>query len=147
MKVSLKNKALSIFVMLFLMFNFMSWTIINIKYSGVIKSSIVEHFFAVKTFSDDIVANMLSQKMNGNKQQNSKKDTDKKDFYKITDFLVPSVVYKDILNSNFNFNIFNTDTLFVKNYLSKEIEYPLKIPFWLLSVFLLLLTKILFNGL
>lgn len=145
MKVSLKNKALSLFVVLFLMLNFMSLTITSIKYSGVIKSSIVEHFFAVKTFSDDIVAKMLSQKMNGNKQQNSNKDTDKKDFNKITEFLVPAVVYKTTLNSNFNFNNINNDILFMTNYLSKEIEYPLKIPFWLLSVFLLLLTKILVN--
>ena len=145
MKVSLKNKALSLFVVLFLMLNFMSLTITSIKYSGVIKSSIVEHFFAVKTFSDDIVANMLSQKMNGNKQQSSKKDTDKKDFNKIIEFLVPSIVYKTSLNSGFSFNNVNNGVLFLTNYLSKEIEYPLKIPFWLLSVFLLLLTKILFN--
>lgn len=145
MKVSLKNKALSLFVMLFLMFNFMSLTITNIKCSGVIKSSMVEHFFAVKTFSDDIVANMLSQKMNGNKQQKSKKDTDKKGLNKITEFLIPSIVYKTTLNSNLNFNNVNNGVLFITNYLSKEIEYPLKIPFWLLSVFLLLLTKILFN--
>ena len=145
MKVSLKNKALSFFVVLFLMFNFMSLTITNIKNTDVIKSSIIEHFFAVKTFSDDIVANMLSQKMNGNKQQNSKKDTDKKDFNKITEFLVPAIVYKTTLNLSFNANNINSDILFLTNYLSKEIEYPLKIPFWLLSVFLLLITKILFN--
>ena len=145
MKVSLKNKALSFFVVLFLMFNFMSLTITNIKNTDVIKSSIIEHFFAVKTFSDDIVANMLSQKMNGNKQQNSKKDTDKKDFNKITEFLVPAIVYKTTLDSSFNFNSANSGTPYITNYLSKEIEYPLKIPFWLLSVFLLLITKILFN--
>lgn len=143
MKVSLKNKALSLFIVLFLMFNFMSLTITNINNTDVVKSSIFEHFFAVKTFSDDIVANMLSQKMNNNKQQKSNKDTDKKDFNKITEFLVPSIVYKTTLNSSFNFN--NVDILFIVNYLSKVIEYPLKIPFWLLSVFLLLLTKILFN--
>ena len=79
MKVSLKNKALSLFIMLFLVFNFASLIITNIKNADVVKSSMVEHFFAVKTFSDDIVANMLSQKMNGNKQQRSKKNTDKKD--------------------------------------------------------------------
>ena len=143
MKVSLKNKALSLFIVLFLMFNFMSLTITNINNTDVVKSSIFEHFFAVKTFSDDIVANMLSQKMNNNKQQKRNKDTDKKDFNKITEFLVPSIVYKTTLNSSFNFN--NVDILFIVNYLSKVIEYPLKIPFWLLSVFLLLLTKILFN--
>ena len=82
MKVSLKNKALSLFIMLFLMFSFASLTITNIKNTDIVKSSMVEHFFAVKTFSDDIVANMLSQKMNGNKQQRSKKNTDKKDFNK-----------------------------------------------------------------
>ena len=145
MKVSLKNKALSLFIVLFLMFNFMSLTITNIKNSDIVKSSIIEHFFAVKTFSDDIVANMLSQKMNGNKQENSKKNSDKKDFNKITEFLVPSIVYKTTLNSSFNFNNINKGILLLTNYLSKEIEYPLKIPFWLLSVFLLLLTKILFN--
>ncbi len=145
MKVSLKNKALSLFIVLFLMLNFMSLTITNIKNTDVIKSSIIEHFFAVKTFSDDIVANMLSQKMNGNKQQKNNKNSDKKDFNKITEFLVPAIVYKTILNSGFNFNNINSDILFLTNYLSKEIEYPLKIPFWLLSVFLLLLTKILFN--
>lgn len=145
MKVSLKNKALSLFIMLFLMFNFASLIITNIKNTDVVKSSMVEHFFAVKTFSDDIVANMLSQKMNGNKQQRSKKNTDKKDFNKITEFLVPSTVYKTTLNSSFNFNNINNGILFITNYFSKEIEYPLKIPFWLLSVFLLLLTKILFN--
>ena len=145
MKVSLKNKALSLFVVLFLMLNFMSLTVTNIKNTGVFKSSIVEHFFAVKTFSDDIVAKMLSQKMNGDKQQNSKKNSDKKEFNKITEFLVPSMVYKTTLNSSFNFN--NVDITFIANYLSKVIEYPLKIPFWLLSVFLLLLTKILFNAL
>ena len=145
MKVSLKNKALSLFIMLFLMFNFASLIITNIKNTDVVKSSMVEHFFAVKTFSDDIVANMLSQKMNGNKQQRSKENTDKKDFNKITEFLVPSTVYKTTLNSSFNFNNINNGILFITNYFSKEIEYPLKIPFWLLSVFLLLLTKILFN--
>lgn len=145
MKVSLKNKALSLFIMLFLMFSFASLTITNIKNTDIVKSSMVEHFFAVKTFSDDIVANMLSQKMNGNKQQRSKKNTDKKDFNKITEFLVPSTVYKTTLNSSFNFNNINNGILFITNYFSKEIEYPLKIPFWLLSVFLLLLTKILFN--
>ena len=145
MKVSLKNKALSLFVVLFLMFNFMSLTITNISNTDVVKSSIFEHFFAVKTFSDDIIANMLSQKMNGTKQQKSNKDTDKKDFNKITEFLVPSIVYKTLLNSGFSFNNVNNGVLFLINYLSKEIEYPLKIPFWLLSVFLLLLTKILFN--
>ena len=127
------------------MFNFASLIITNIKNTDVVKSSMVEHFFAVKTFSDDIVANMLSQKMNGNKQQRSKKNTDKKDFNKITEFLVPSTVYKTTLNSSFNFNNINNGILFITNYFSKEIEYPLKIPFWLLSVFLLLLTKILFN--
>jgi hypothetical protein len=145
MKVSLKNKALSLFIMLFLMFNFASLIITNIKNADVVKSSMVEHFFAVKTFSDDVVANMLSQKMNGNKQQRSKENTDKKDFNKITEFLVPSTVYKTTLNSSFNFNNINNGILFITNYFSKEIEYPLKIPFWLLSVFLLLLTKILFN--
>ena len=143
MKVPLKNKALSLFVVFFLVLNFMSLTITNIKNTDVIKSSIVEHFFAVKTFSDDIVANMLSQKMNGNKQQKNNKNSDKKDFNKITEFLVPSMVYKTTLTSTFNFN--NVNIEFIANYLSKEIEYPLKIPFWLLSVFLLLLTKILFN--
>ncbi|WP_372519813.1 hypothetical protein [Candidatus Ruminimicrobiellum ovillum] len=122
----------------------MSLTITNIKSSNVIKSGIVEHFFAAKSFSDDIVANMLSKKMNGNKQK-SKKDTDKKDFNKITEFLVPSIVYKTSLNFGFSFNNVNNGVLFLINYLSKEIEYPLKIPFWLLSVFLLLLIKILFN--
>ena len=145
MRVFLEKKILSLFIIFFLMFNFMSLTITNIKSSGVIKSSMVEHFFAVKTFSDDIVANMLSQKMNGNKQQKSKKDTDKKGLNKITEFLIPSIVYKTTLNSNLNFNNVNNGVLFITNYLSKEIEYPLKIPFWLLSVFLLLLTKILFN--
>ena len=145
MKVSLKNKALSLFIMLFLVFNFASLIITNIKNTDIVKSSMVEHFFAVKTFSDDIVANMLSQKMNGNKQQRSKKNTDKKDFNKITEFLVPSTVYETTLNSSFNFNNINNGILFITNYFSKEIEYPLKIPFWLLSVFLLLLTKILFN--
>lgn len=145
MKVSLKSKVLSLFVMLFLMFNFMSLTITNIKNSDVIKSGMIEHFFSVKAFSDDIIANILSQKMNGNKQQNSKKDTDRKDFNKITEFLIPSIVYRTTLNFGFNFNNVNNDILSIANYLSKEIEYPLKIPFWLLSVFLLLLTKILFN--
>ena len=145
MKVFFKKETLSLFVMFFLMFNFMSLTITNIKNSDIVKSSIIEHFFAVKTFSDDIVANMLSQKMNGNKQENSKKNSDKKDFNKITEFLVPSIVYKTTLNSSFNFNNINNGILFITNYFSKEIEYPLKIPFWLLSVFLLLLTKILFN--
>ena len=145
MKVFFKKETLSLFVMFFLMFNFMSLTITNIKNSDIVKSSIIEHFFAVKTFSDDIVANMLSQKMNGNKQENSKKNSDKKDFNKITEFLVPSIVYKTTLNSSFNFNNINKGILLLINYLSKEIEYPLKIPFWLLSVFLLLLTKILFN--
>ena len=145
MKVSLKNKALSFFVVLFLMFNFMSLTITNISNTDVVKSSIFEHFFAVKTFSDDIIANMLSQKMNGNKKQNNKKDTDKKDFNKISEFLMPSIISEIMSNSNLNFNSLNSDILLITNYLSKEIEYPLKIPFWLLSVFLLLLTKILFN--
>ena len=145
MKVSLKNKALSLFVVLFLMFNFMSLTITNISNTDVVKSSIFEHFFAVKTFSDDIIANMLSQKMNGNKKQNNKKDTDKKDFNKISEFLMPSIISEIMSNSNLNFNSLNSDILLITNYLSKEIEYPLKIPFWLLSVFLLLLTKILFN--
>lgn len=145
MKVSLKNKALSLFVVLFLMFSFMSLTITNISNTDVVKSSIFEHFFAVKTFSDDIIANMLSQKMNGNKKQNNKKDTDKKDFNKISEFLMPSIISEIMSNSNLNFNSLNSDILLITNYLSKEIEYPLKIPFWLLSVFLLLLTKILFN--
>ena len=143
MKVPLKNKALSLFVVFFLVLNFMSLTITNIKNTDVIKSSIVEHFFAVKTFSDDIVANKKKKKMNGNKQQKNNKNSDKKDFNKITEFLVPSMVYKTTLTSTFNFN--NVNIEFIANYLSKEIEYPLKIPFWLLSVFLLLLTKILFN--
>ncbi len=145
MKVSLKNKVLSLFVMFFLMFNFMSLTINNIRNTDVIKSSIVEHFFTMKSFSDDIVANMLAQKMNGNKQQNSKKDTNKKDFNKISEFLVPAIISKTILNPGLSFNNVNSNALFITNYLSKEIEYPLKIPFWLMSVFLLLLTKILFN--
>lgn len=146
MKVSLKSRVLSLFVMFFLMFNFMSLTITNIKNSDVIKSGMLEHFFSVKTFSDDIIANMLSQKMNANKQQNNKKNTDKKDFNRIiSEFLIPSIISETVLNSNLNFNGISSDILFITNYLSKEIEYPLKIPFWLLSVFLLLLTKILFN--
>ncbi|MBQ4178184.1 MAG: hypothetical protein II598_00395, partial [Elusimicrobia bacterium] len=118
----------------------MSLTITNISNTDVVKSSIFEHFFAVKTFSDDIIANMLSQKMNGNKKQNNKKDTDKKDFNKISEFLMPSIISEIMSNSNLNFNSLNSDILLITNYLSKEIEYPLKIPFWLLSVFLLLLT-------
>ena len=146
MKVSLKSRVLSLFVMFFLMFNFMSLTITNIKNSDVIKSGMLEHFFSVKNFSYDIIDNMLSKKLNANKQQNNKKNTDKKDFNRIiSEFLIPSIISETVLNSNLNFNGISSDILFITNYLSKEIEYPLKIPFWLLSVFLLLLTKILFN--
>ena len=62
MKVFSKMKILSLFILFFFMFNVTSLILTNIRYGDVVGLNITENFFAVKTFSDNIVAKMLSNK-------------------------------------------------------------------------------------
>lgn len=143
MKVFSKMKILSLFILFFFMFNVTSLILTNIRYGDVVGLNITENFFAVKTFSDNIVAKMLSNKMQNSKQHKTenKKEQDKSEVY---EFLLPSIVLPSVSNFGLSFNMNAFVGVCVQKYLNTEVEYPLKIPFWF-SIFLLLLTKILFN--
>ena len=144
MKVSVKIRILSLFIMFFLVFNIVSLILTNIKYNDFSLLSITEQFFSVRSFSSDIVENLFLQKMQGNKQHKktneSKQKNNKENYFLLTDRIVPT-----LLSINIVLNMFpNTNIIYIQNCLNKEINYPLKIPFWQL-IFLLLILKILFN--
>lgn len=146
MKVFSNLKILSLFVIFFLMFNIFSLILNNIKNGEFIGLNVTEQFFSVKNFSDNIIKQMLSNKMFTNKQhkkdsKNSKKEQNNNKFY---EFLLPSITLPVLSSSYFSFNMYAFVSFHVINYLSTEIEYPLKIPF-LLCIFLMLILKMLFN--
>ena len=137
MKVFFKIKFLSLFIIFFLIVNTFSSILTNIKGSNIIGLSITEQFFSVKAFSDNIVKKMLSNKFQTNKQH-KKENNDK-----VYEFLVPSVILSTALNLNLSVNMGVFLGICKQIYLNREIEYPLKIPFWQI-IFLLLILKILF---
>ena len=143
MKVFLKMKFLSFFVMFFLVFNIVSLILTNIKYNEFSNSSITEQFFSVRNFSSDIVEKLFLQKMQGNKQQKKTNETKEKDNKENT-FLLTDKIVTMLSSVNIISDIFSSTNMFCTQiYLDKEINYPLKIPFWEL-IFLLLILKMLF---
>ncbi|MBR3628074.1 MAG: hypothetical protein IKN42_04415 [Elusimicrobia bacterium] len=137
-------KFLSLFVMFFLVFNIVSMILTNIKYSKISDLSITEQFFSGRNFSSDIVEKLFLQKIQGNKQHKktneSKKKNNKENCFLLTDKIVTILSSTNIIS-----NIFlSTNIAYTQTCLDKEINYPLKIPFWQL-IFLLLILKILFN--
>ena len=143
MKVSFKIKFLSLFVMFFLMFNIISLILTNIKYNNISCLSITEQFFSVRSFSSDIIEKLFLQKMQGNKthkkNDKSKQKNNEENFFLLTDKIVTTLSTINTISDIYP----NLNNICIKICLDKEINYPLKIPFWQL-IFLLLILKMLF---
>ena len=142
MKVSFKMRILSLFVMLFFVFNISSLILMNIKDCKFIGLNITEQFFSVKNFSDNIISKMLSNKMHTNKQQ--KKENKKEQNNKVDEFLLTNITLPLSSNSFLSFGVYSFVSVCIQQCLIADIEYPLKIPF-LLCIFLMLILKMLFN--
>lgn len=143
MKVFFKVKLLSLFVVLFLVLNIISLILTNVRYQGVTLLSITEQFFSVRNFSSDIVENLFLQKMQNSKRNKktdeTKQKNDNENCFLLTDKMLPV-----LSSANSISNIFlNTNITYTQTCLNKEINYPLKIPFWQF-IFLLLILKMLF---
>ena len=137
-------KALSLFIVFFLMFNISSLILTNIKYNGVSCLTITEHFFSDRNFSDDIIESLFLQKMQSNKQHKKNDESKQKD-NKFDYFLLSNKIVPTITNVNtFSCMLPDIKNVCAKTCLSNEINYPLKIPFWKI-IFLLLILKVLFN--
>ena len=142
MKVFLKLKLISIIVTFFLLFNFISLTLVNVKDTKIMSFGIVAQFFSAKNFSMNVVEKMFAQKMQKNKHDNN---TNKKEEDNNQNNVV--LLSNTAITALFNFeytNFVNTITLYTYDCSKKLLDYPLKIPFWRL-IFLLLILKILFN--
>ena len=141
MKKYINLKFISFFVMSLFLFNIFSLSLNCEKKDILIKTSFVEQFFSVLNSPSDIVSKMLQEKQNPS-DTNKKNNTDKDKTFGVNDYILPviiSTVFTGLFFGSCLYKIFINNDL-----LNKVIEYPLKIPFWL-SIFLLLLIKILFN--
>ena len=143
MKVFFKIKFLSLFIMFFLLFNVFSLALTNMKYDENIKLSITEQFFSVKSFSDNIIEKLLLQKMQNGKQ-NKKNNESKQKNNVVKDFLLSEAIIPIQLSTNV-VSLLSLDmgNSYIQFCLDKDINYPLKIPFWQI-IFLLLILKMLF---
>ncbi|MCR4663432.1 MAG: hypothetical protein K5622_06080, partial [Endomicrobiaceae bacterium] len=101
MKVFFKIKILSLFVVFFLIFNIVSLILTNIKYNTFSNLSITEQFFSVRTFSNDIVEKLFSQKMQDNKPQKkndeSKQKNEENNYFLTLDKIIPTVSLEKVL--------------------------------------------------
>lgn len=141
MKKYINLKFISFFVMSLFLFNVFSLSLNCEKKDILIKTSFVEQFFSALNSPSDIVSKMLQEKQNPS-GTNKKNNTDKDKTFGANDYMLPvviSTVFTGLFFGGCLYKVFINNDL-----LNKVIEYPLKIPFWL-SVFLLLLIKILFN--
>lgn len=143
MKVFFKIKFLSFFVMFFLLFNVFSLALTNLGYNENIKLSMTEQFFSVRCFSDNIIGKLLLQKMQSGKQ-NKKNNESKQKNNVVKDFLLSEAIVPIQLSINY-VSLLSLDmgNNYVQLCLDKDINYPLKIPFWQI-IFLLLILKMLF---
>ena len=141
MKKYINLKFISFFVMSLFLFNVFSLSLNCEKKNILVKTSFVEQFFSALNLPSDIVSKMLQEKQNPS-DTNKKNNADKGKTLCVNDYMLPvviSTVFTGIFFCSCLYKVFvNSDLL------NKIIEYPLKIPFWL-SIFLLLLIKILFN--
>ena len=143
MKVFFKLRLLSTLITFFLLFNFISLTIVNIKDTKVISFGIVAQFFSAKNFSMNVVEKMFAQKMQKNKQDNKANKKDQENNKNSIVFLLPNVNIMSMFGFAF-YNFTDSVAIYTYEYVNRILDYPLKIPFWRL-IFLLLILKILFN--
>ena len=142
MKFFLKLKLVSTIVTFFLLFNFISLTLVRVKDTKVTSFGIVAQFFSAKNFSMNVIEKMFAQKMQKNKQ-NNKTNKKEENNNKSNDFLIPNTEITSLVNFEFT-NFVSTVALYTYDCSKTILDYPLKIPFWRL-IFLLLILKILFN--
>ena len=142
MKVSLKKQCLSLLIIMFFSFNFLSLSLFNGKESTLIKYSSFEQILSALQTPTDLISKMMDNN-ESEKTNNTKKDKEKNSTF--LEYLLPviSVNISSILN---NFNIYPIKYLVnsIYNCFSMEIDYPIKIPF-LRCIFLLLLLKLIFS--
>ena len=138
-----KLRLLSTLITFFLLFNFISLTIVNIKDTKVISFGIVAQFFSAKNFSMNVVEKMFAQKMQKNKQDNKANKKDQENNKNSIVFLLPNVNIMSMFGFAF-YNFTDSVAIYTYEYVNRILDYPLKIPFWRL-IFLLLILKILFN--
>lgn len=124
---------------MFFILNFFSLSFSN-KEKKLVKFGVFEQFFSVTKVSNDIIEKMFSNKMQNNKSSKKEKNSNST---KLNEYLVPILLSITHSNSSIFLNA-NNISFFVLDILCFDIYYPLKIPF-LSFIFLLLLTKILFN--
>ena len=132
---------ISFIVMFMFLFNIFSLSLNYEKRNVLIKTTFTEQFFSALNLPSDIVSKILQEKQNPY-DTNRKNNTDKDKTFVVNDYMLPvviSTVFTGLFFGSCLYKVFISNDL-----LNKVIEYPLKIPFWL-SIFLLLLIKILFN--
>lgn len=108
-----------------------------------VPDTVVSKFFTVVNFSNDIVSSMLKQKTAGENKINNKNTQTQKN--NILDIAVTNISINFSNYKNIKTKLYQQISV-LKNSLSAQclIDYPLKIPFWRIIVFILLF-KMLFN--
>lgn len=133
---------ISFIVMFMFLFNIFSLSLNYEKRNVLIKTTFTEQFFSALNLPFNLMSTLVQEKQNNSaqdKKNNSKKDNKAFD---LRDCILP-VVISLMFRCLFGYSYISR-VVINNDILNKIIEYPLKIPFWL-SVFLLLLIKILFN--
>ena len=134
-----RTKILSLFIVFLFALNVFSLTgILDVK-SVAVSGSAIENFYSAVSVPSDIIGNMMSQKAQNKTSTNETKSKDNNCF-KITDYAVVATVVFTMMLAGFVL----CRGRILTEYFTKLINYPLKIPFRE-EIFLLLLTKILFN--
>ncbi|MBO7431442.1 MAG: hypothetical protein J6U02_00915 [Elusimicrobia bacterium] len=142
MKKSLIKQCLSLLIVLFFLFNFLSLSLFNGKDSVYVKNSSLEQILSVLQNPTDMLSNMMDNN-SATKTDNTKKDVEEKSNF--LEYILPT----DTINisspsNNFVYLLIKNIANNFYNCLSLEFDYPIKIPF-LGCIFLLLLLKLIFS--
>ncbi len=142
METGYKTKILSFFVVLFFVLNIFSLSFCFKKKNISASGSVAGKFFASINMTIDVLSTMFPQTAQ-NKHQTKKANKDSnKNFVKINEYIGTANLTITMLNLILIFVVYKIKNS--TNFIPELKSYPLKIPLRL-SVFLLLLMKILFN--
>lgn len=135
-------KFISFLLIVLFSLNIFSSTLSLCKEKISVKTSSFEQIFSALNMPSKVLSNILKNKIGNtaNNKQNNKQNENKT--VKTNEYLLP--VLNSIVFSGIYFYNSLSKIIEYGYFLIKVVEYPLKIPFWL-SIFLLLIIKILFN--
>ena len=142
MKKYLIKQCLSLLIMLFFLFNFLSLSLFSGKDSVYVKNSSLEQILSVLQNPTDMLLNMMDNN-SATKTDNTKKDVEKKSDF--VEYILPTgTINISSPSNNFVYSSIKNIANNFYNCLSLEFDYPIKIPF-LECIFLLLLLKLIFS--